>query len=57
MSLIATTIEPDGTVRIFFDCREAEPDRADQLRIARAIEQAAAMTRIDVAAGYVPLAA
>jgi hypothetical protein len=42
MSLIATGIEPHGVTRIFFDCRPADPDRRDEVRIARAVEQAAA---------------
>jgi hypothetical protein len=42
MSLIATGIEPHGVARIFFDCRPTEPDRNDEVRIAKVIEQAAA---------------
>ena len=39
MSVIATLVEPHGVTRIFFDCRDAPPDPADQQRIAQAIEQ------------------
>jgi hypothetical protein len=43
MSVIATLVEPRGVTRIFFDCRDAPPDPADQQRIARAIEQSLAI--------------
>ena len=39
MSVIATLAEPYGVTRIFFDCRDAPPDPADQQRIAQAIKQ------------------
>jgi hypothetical protein len=42
MSLIAAAIAPHGVTRIFFDCRPGDPDRHDEERISRAIEQAAA---------------
>ncbi len=42
MSVIATGIEPRGVTRIFFDCRPADPDPRDEVRIADAIAQTAA---------------
>ena len=41
MSLIATKIEPHRVTRIFLDCRDAQPDPAELLRIERAIEDSA----------------
>jgi hypothetical protein len=38
MSVIGTLIEPHRVTRIFFDCRNAAPDAADQRRIEEAIE-------------------
>jgi hypothetical protein len=43
MSLIATGIEPHGVTRIFFDYRPADSDHHDEMRIARAVEQAATL--------------
>jgi hypothetical protein len=57
MSVIATTIEPDGVARIFFDSRAAEPDADDEARIALAIERAAAVAATDAKAGRLHQAA
>ena len=38
MSVIATLIEPHRVTRIFFDCRNARADPADQQRVEQAIE-------------------
>ncbi len=43
MAVIATTIEPNGIARIFFDCRAADADPDEEARIAEVIEQAFAM--------------
>jgi hypothetical protein len=43
MALIATQIEPRRVARIFFDCRDAAPDPADQRRIERAIKHSIAL--------------
>jgi hypothetical protein len=45
MALIATQIEPRRVARIFFDCRDAAPDPADQRRIERAIKHSIALGR------------
>jgi hypothetical protein len=37
MSVISTSIEPHRVTRVFFDCRDATPDHADQRRIEQAI--------------------
>jgi hypothetical protein len=42
MSVIATLIAPHRVTRVFFDCRDARPDPADQPRIQRAIERSLA---------------
>jgi hypothetical protein len=38
MAVISTLIEPHRVTRVFFDCRDAAPDPADQRRVERAIE-------------------
>jgi hypothetical protein len=43
MAVIATTIEPNGIARIFFDCHAADADPDEEARIAEVIEQAFAM--------------
>jgi hypothetical protein len=43
MALIAAQIEPRRVARIFFDCRDAAPDPADQRRIERAIKHSIAL--------------
>ena len=43
MSVIATSIEPHRVTRIFFDCRDAPPERLDLRRIERSVEQSIAM--------------
>ena len=40
MALIATTVQPSGVARIFFDLRLVPPDPKDEERIAEAIEAA-----------------
>ena len=57
MSVIATAAEPGGVTRIFFDCRLAEPEPGDLIRITRAIEHAAAMAAASVQAKRLPRAA
>ena len=47
MAVIAISIEPDRRTRIFFDCRNAPLDQADQWRIERAIEQSIALGPAD----------
>jgi hypothetical protein len=43
MALIATSIEPQGTARIFFDLRPAVPGADDEARIEETIERAFAL--------------
>jgi hypothetical protein len=44
--------------RVFFDCRDAAPDHADQRRIERAIERSNALPQADDDASVtLPLAA
>jgi hypothetical protein len=43
MSVIATVAEPHGVTRIFFDCRPADPDPRDEVRISDVIARTAAM--------------
>jgi hypothetical protein len=38
MSAISTLIEPHRVTRIFFDCRNAHADPADQQRVEQAIQ-------------------
>jgi hypothetical protein len=54
MPLIATVIRPHGLTRMFFDCRDTDPDPRDQQRIERAIEAAAALGRTDEPPGLDP---
>lgn len=42
MSVIAAETEACGVTRIYFDCRPADPDPRDRVRIARVIEQSQA---------------
>ncbi len=50
MSVIATTVEPNGVARIFFNCRGAGQNPTDETRIARAIERAAVTAGADTKA-------
>jgi hypothetical protein len=45
MPVISTLVEPHRVTRIFFDCRDAPPDPADQQRIEQAIERSFALAR------------
>ena len=45
MPVISTLVEPHRVTRIFFDCRDASPDPADQQRIERAIERSVALAK------------
>jgi hypothetical protein len=47
MSVISILIEPHRVTRVFFDCRDAAPDYADQRRIERAIECSNALPQAD----------
>jgi hypothetical protein len=47
MSLISTLIEPRRVTRMFFNCRDVAPDRADQRRIEQAIECSFALPQAD----------
>jgi hypothetical protein len=47
MSVIATLIEPHRVTRIFFDCRNARADPADQRRVEQAIEASVAQGQAD----------
>jgi hypothetical protein len=43
VSVISTLIEPHRVTRVFYDCRNAAPDPADQRRIEQAIERSIAL--------------
>jgi hypothetical protein len=45
VSVISTLIEPHRVTRVFYDCRNAAPDPADQRRIEQAIERSIALPR------------
>jgi hypothetical protein len=47
MPVISTLVEPHCVTRIFFDCRDASPDPADQQRIEQAIERSVALARAE----------
>jgi hypothetical protein len=47
MSVISTLIEPHRVTRIFFDCRSARADPADQQRVEQAIEASIAQGEAD----------
>ena len=47
MPVISTLVEPHRVTRIFFDCRDAPPDPADQQRIEGAIEWSVALARAE----------
>ena len=47
MSVISTSIAPNRVTRVFFDCRDAAADHADQRRIERAIERSNALPQTD----------
>jgi len=47
MALIATTVQPSGVARMFFDLRVLPPDPKDEERIAEAIETAWSMAMAD----------
>jgi hypothetical protein len=47
MSVIDTVIEQHRLTRVFFDCRSAAPDPADERRIERAIELSIAEGQAD----------
>jgi hypothetical protein len=47
MSVISTSIEPHRVTRVFFDCRNAAPDPADQRHIEQAIERSIALPQVD----------
>jgi hypothetical protein len=47
MPVISTLVEPERVTRIFFDCREAPGDSADQQRIEQAIERSFALARAE----------
>ena len=43
MPVIGTLIEPHGVTRVFFDCRNAAPDAADERRVEEAIQSSIVM--------------
>jgi hypothetical protein len=45
--VISILIQPHRVTRVFFDCRDAAPDHADQRRIERAIERSNALPQAD----------
>ena len=47
MSVISTLIAPHRVTRVFFDCRDAASDPADQRRIERAIQRSFALPQSD----------
>jgi hypothetical protein len=47
MPVIATLIEPHRVTRVFFDCRDAAPNAADQRDIELAIECSTALAATD----------
>jgi hypothetical protein len=47
MALIATSVEPPGVARIFFDLRLADSAPDEERRIALAIERAFSMVQPD----------
>ena len=47
MSVISTVIEPHRVTRVFFDCRDAASDPADQRRIEQAIQRSFALPQFD----------
>jgi hypothetical protein len=47
MPVISTLVEPDRVTRIFFDCRDAPPDPADQQRIEQAIQRSVGLARAE----------
>jgi hypothetical protein len=51
MSLMATSIEPPGIARIFFDLRAVAPSPDEEQLIAEAIERAFALAAMDNKAG------
>jgi hypothetical protein len=48
MSVIAAETEASGVTRIYFDCRPADPDPRDRVRIARVIEQSQAVATAEL---------
>ncbi len=58
MSVIATLIEPHRVTRIFFDCRNARADPADQRRVEQAIQASVVQGESDDdSPEFLPLAA
>ena len=47
MSVISAVIEPHRVTRVFFDCRDAAPDPADQRRIEQAVQRSFALPQSD----------
>jgi hypothetical protein len=43
MPVIDILIRPNGSTRMFFDCRDTAPDPSDQWRIEQAIERSIAL--------------
>ena len=54
MAVIAIFVEPHRVTRILFDCRDADPDSADQWHIEQAIEQSMRSARADKDASEMP---
>jgi hypothetical protein len=47
MPVISTLVEPHRVTRIFFDCRDAPADPADQQRIEQAIQRSIGLARAE----------
>jgi hypothetical protein len=47
MSMIVTVIRQHRATKVFFDCRDAAPDPADQRRIEQAIALSIALGQAD----------
>ncbi len=54
MAVIAIVVEPHRATRILFDCRNADPEPADQQRIEQAIEQSIRLAQADEDASEMP---
>ena len=47
MSVMDVVIEPKRVTRVFFDCRDAESDSADQWRIEQQVARSLALAQAD----------
>jgi hypothetical protein len=47
MSVISTLIEPHRVTRVFFDCRDVDPNPADLRSIEQAIKRSIALPEAD----------